>query len=127
MLNVCGDELKAYLPREEGRPMNINDFVDAAYQYKSKLFISQASWGRACQAIGREGATLCVILADRGVSRAENRVRNPAAYFNSMITRAKAGDLHLHKSVFGHLKRENTEAAANTNSNNTQTTKNRKG
>ena len=129
MLNVCGDELKAYLPREEGRPMNINDFVDAAYQYKSKLFISQASWGRACQAIGREGATLCVILADRGVSREENRVRNPAAYFNSMITRAKCGDLHLHRSVFGHLKRENTENAANinSNSNSTKTTQNRKG
>ena len=119
MLNVCGDDLKDLLPREE-RPMNINDFVDAAYQYKSKLFISQASWGRACQAIGREGATLCLILADRGVSREENRVRNPAAYFNSMITRAKAGDLHLHKSVFGHLKRENTELAANINTNSTQ-------
>jgi len=89
MLNVCSDDLKDYLPRE-ARPMNINDFVTAAYDYKSKLFISQASWGRACQAIGREGATLCLILADRGVSREENPVRNPAAYFNSMITRAKA-------------------------------------
>ena len=126
MLNVCGDDLKDYLPRE-ARPMNINDFIEAAYQYKSKLFISQASWGRACQAIGREGATLSLILADRGVSRTENPVRNPAAYFNSMIIRAKAGDLHLHRSVFGHLKRENTENAANINSNSTQTTQNRKG
>lgn len=30
----------------------------------------------------------------------------PAAYFNAMISRAKTGDLKLHQSVMGHLKRE---------------------
>ena len=119
MLNVCGDDLKSYLPIEP-RPMNITDFVTAAYEYKSKLFISQGSWARACEAIGREGATLCVILTDRAVSRAENPVRKPAAYFNSMISRAKAGDLHLHKSVFGHLKRDVTDEIANSNTKSTQ-------
>lgn len=119
MLNICGDDLKDLLPRE-ARAMNINDFVEAAYQFKSKLFISQASWAKACEALGREGATLCVILTDRAVSREENPVRKPAAYFNSMILKAKAGDLRLHKSVFGLLKREMTEEIANSNTTNTQ-------
>ena len=36
----------------------------------------------------------------------------PAAYFNAMISRAEKGELHLHKSVFGLLKREHDDAAA---------------
>jgi hypothetical protein len=32
-------------------------------------------------------------------------VRKPNGYFRSMIRKAESGDLHLHKSVFGILKR----------------------
>ena len=38
----------------------------------------------------------------------------PAAYFNAMINKALAGELHLHKSVFGLLKQEESFDPANT-------------
>ena len=105
LLNVASDRFKDCLPIEP-RPMNHRDFIDAAYKMKDKLGISQNSWGHACLTLGRIGAAVCVILTDQANLREENRVRKPAAYFNAMIDRAKKGELKLHQSIMGHLKRE---------------------
>jgi len=86
--------------------MNHGDFIEAAYQLKGQLGISQSSWGHACLTLGRVGAAVCVILTDQATQREENRVMKPGAYFNAMISRAKAGELKLQQSVMGHLKRE---------------------
>lgn len=115
LLNVASDRFKEHLPLAR-RAMNHNDFVEAAYQLKNKLYINQGSWARACLTLGRIGAAVCVILTDRAALREENPVRSPGAYFNAMITRAKSGDLKLQKSVMGHLKREfGDESAVNNN------------
>ena len=86
--------------------MNHGDFIEAAYQLKGQLGISQSSWGHACLTLGRVGAAVCVILTDQATLREENRVMKPGAYFNAMISRARAGELKLQQSVMGHLKRE---------------------
>ena len=49
---------------------------------------------------------MCLLLTDQAAHREEDPVRKPAAYFNAMITRAKNGELHLHKSIFGLLNKE---------------------
>ena len=105
LLNISSSRFKDYLPIE-ARPMNHGDFIEAAYQLKGQLGISQSSWGHACLTLGRVGAAVCVILTDQATLREENRVMKPGAYFNAMISRARAGELKLQQSVMGHLKRE---------------------
>ena len=105
LLNVSSSRFKDHLPIA-ARPMNHGDFIEAAYQLKGQLGISQNSWGYACMTLGRIGAAVCVILTDQANLREENRVMKPGAYFNAMISRAKVGELKLQQSVMGHLKRE---------------------
>ncbi len=105
LLNISSERLKAELPMEP-RPMNANDFIEAAYRLNRTLGISQSSWGHACMTLSRIGAAVCVILIDQANLREENRVMKPGAYFNAMVNRAKSGDLKLHKSVMGMLRRE---------------------
>ena len=114
LLNISSDRLKSQLPLEP-RPMNANDFIEASYGLIKMLGISQNSWGHACLTLGRIGAAVCVILTDQANLREENRVRKPGAYFNAMVNRAKTGDLKLHKSVMGHLKRDLPSEASNSN------------
>jgi replication initiation protein RepC len=111
LLNISSERLKAELPMEP-RPMNANDFVEAAYRLNRTLGISQSSWGHACLTLGRIGAAVCVILTDQANLREENRVMKPGAYFNAMVNRAKSGELKLHKSVMGKLRRDNDNELA---------------
>ena len=104
-LNAASSRFRDHMPMPS-RAMTFNDFVEAAYKLKSELGISQNSWGRACVVLTRVGAAMCLLLADQAAQRSKDRVKNPAAYFNAMINRARVGELHLHKSIFGLLKRE---------------------
>lgn len=114
LLNAASPRFRDHIPLEP-RPMNFDDVVSAAYALRPALHISQKSWVEACQVLTRYGAAICLLLTDQAAQREDSPVRRPAAYFNAMIARARAGELHLHKSVFGILKREYGEPAANTN------------
>jgi hypothetical protein len=46
-----------------------------------------------------------VVLSGHAVQRKGSLVRKPNGYFRSMLRKAERGELHLHKSVFGILKR----------------------
>jgi len=116
LLNISSERFMAQFPIEN-RPMNHNDFIEAAYRLKGTLGISQNSWGHACLTLGRIGAVVCLILTDQANLREENRVMKPGAYFNSMINRAKSGELKLHQSVMGHLKRDNDNDNASSDQN----------
>ena len=106
-LNVASNRFKDHMPLES-RPMNWHDFVETAYLLKADLHISQNSWSYACVTLGRTGAAICLLLTDQATQRANNPVKKPAGYFNAMINRAKSGELHLNKSIFGILKREDS-------------------
>ena len=103
VLLAASERFRSHLPLEP-RPMNWNDVVEAAYSLRSQLHISQRSWAEACQLLSREGAALCVLLADQAIDRPENPVRQPAAYFRGMVNKARAGELRLHNSIFGLIK-----------------------
>lgn len=98
-IDAAGPGLREHLP--DGASWG--DLVEAANRVGRVYGVSQASWAEACTVLGRNGAALCVLLVDHGANRDENRVRTPAAYFRGMIRRARAGELRLHKSVFGLL------------------------
>ena len=109
-LNAASDRFRDHIPLEQ-RAMNWHDVVTAAYSLKGELHISQNAWSHACVTLGRTGAAICLLLTDQACMRADDPVRKPAGYFNAMINRAKTGELHLNKSIFGILKREGEGAA----------------
>ncbi len=104
-LNAASERFHEHMPYSP-RPTGWQDLIEAAYRLRPELGISQKSWGKACVELGRTGAAICVLLTDQAALRLDDPVRKPAGYFNAMIQRATTGELHLHKSVFGILKRE---------------------
>ncbi len=104
-LNAASERFRDHMPMHN-RPMCWNDFVEAAYKMKGELAISQNSWAAACRVLGRNGAAICLLLTDQAQQRENKPVTKTGAYFNAMINRAKDGELHLHNSVFGILKKE---------------------
>lgn len=105
-LNAASERFRSFIPMFS-RAMSWNDLVEAAYAIKGELHISQHSWSKACDRLGRNGAAICVLLTDQGIFREENCVMKPAAYFNGMIAKFEVGELHLHNSIFGLLTTEN--------------------
>lgn len=96
-IGAVSERFQAFLPSDP----TWSDLVEAAYRLRTDLGISQESWGRGCDLLGRTGAALCILITDRARHRDTDPVRSPAAYFNGMLKRASDGDLHLHKSIFG--------------------------
>jgi len=100
-VGAASERLRARLPREA----EWGDLVEAAYQLRYELAISQASWADACALLGRTGAAVCLLVTDRATLREDDPVESPAAYFRGMVNRAERGELRLHRSVFGLLER----------------------
>jgi replication initiation protein RepC len=74
------------------------DIVDAADWLRHDLDISKSLWGDACLAMGRELAA--VALAIVSTKGAEHFTTSPGGYFHGMVARAKAGELHLERTVW---------------------------
>jgi replication initiation protein RepC len=55
-------------------------------------------WGDACLAMGRELAA--VALAIVSTKEAEHFQTSPGGYFHGMVAKAKAGELHLERTVW---------------------------
>lgn len=97
-VTAASDRYKAYLPLTEP---NWTDFVEAAARLRSDLGISYPAWATACSTLGRNGASLCLMVTDRASLREQNQVRSPAAYFRGMLNKAEQGKLNLQRSVTG--------------------------
>jgi replication initiation protein RepC len=74
------------------------DIVDAAEWLRHDLGISKSLWGDACLAMGRELAA--VALAIVSTKEAEHFRTTPGGYFHGMVAKAKAGELHLERTVW---------------------------
>jgi replication initiation protein RepC len=88
-------KLKAYLPRPNPTWPEI---VDAADWLRHDLGVSKSLWGEACLAMGRELAA--VALAIVSTKEAEHFRTTPGGYFHGMMQKAKAGELHLERTVW---------------------------
>ena len=71
--------------------MSWNDLIEAAYQTRTELHISQKSWAGACMLLGRAGAAICILLTDQASQRLNEPVQKPAGYFNAMLRRGWQG------------------------------------
>lgn len=88
-------KLKPYLRRPNP---TWPDIVDAADWLRHDLGVSKSLWGDACLAMGRELAA--VALAIVSTKEAEHFRTSPGGYFHGMVAKAKAGELHLERSVW---------------------------
>ena len=88
-------KLKPYLRRPNP---TWPDIVDAADWLRGDLGVSKSLWGDACLAMGRELAA--VALAIVSTKEAEYFRTSPGGYFHGMVAKAKAGELHLERTVW---------------------------
>ncbi len=109
-VSAASDRFKNYLPLEEN-DITWAEFIDAAYKLKNELNISQRSWGRGCEVLGRSGAALCVLITDQSELRLLNPTENTNAYFCAMVERAKRGELKIHNSLFGLMHKKSNISA----------------
>jgi replication initiation protein RepC len=88
-------KLKPYLRRSNPTWPEI---IDAADWLRHDLDVSKPLWGDACLAMGRELAA--VALAIVSTKEAEHFRTSPGGYFHGMVAKARAGDLHLERTVW---------------------------
>ena len=74
------------------------DIVDAADWLRHDLGVSKSLWGDACLAMGRELAA--VALAIVSAKDTNHFQTSPGGYFHGMVAKAKAGELHLERTVW---------------------------
>ena len=88
-------KLKPYLQRSTP---TWPDIIDAADWLRHDLGVSKSLWGNACLAMGRELAA--VALAIVSSKEAEHFRTSAGGYFHGMVAKAKAGELHLERTVW---------------------------
>jgi replication initiation protein RepC len=88
-------KLKPYLRRPSP---NWPDLVDAADYLRYDLGVSKSLWGEACISMGRELAA--VALAIVSTKDPEHFTGSPGGYFHGMVAKARAGELHLERTVW---------------------------
>jgi replication initiation protein RepC len=74
------------------------DLIDAADWLRHDLGVSKSLWGDACLAMGRELAA--VALAIVSTKEPEHFRTSPGGYFHGMVDKAKAGELHLERTMW---------------------------
>jgi replication initiation protein RepC len=88
-------KLKPYLRRPDP---TWPDIIDAADWLRHDLRVSKPLWGDACLAMGRELAA--VALAIVSTKDQEHFTTSPGGYFHGMVAKARAGELHLERTVW---------------------------
>ncbi len=105
VINATGDNFIAYM-RPIGRKVCISDVVDAAGRLCHDLGVHKSAWADACSVMGRMAAAIAIIIIDRNMSHPECPIQNPGGVLRAMTARARIGELHLHRSIFGILERD---------------------
>ena len=102
VMRLSPDELVRLAPRL--RPYlrisapNWREIVDAAEWLRHDLGVSKPLWGEACLAMGREQAAIALAIVP--VKPAEHFTSSPGGYSHGMVAKAKAGALHLSRTVW---------------------------
>jgi replication initiation protein RepC len=96
------DELVRLAPRLRSYVRRPNptwpEVIDAADWLRHELEVSKSLWGDACLTMGRDLAA--VALAIVSTKQPEHFRTTPGGYFRGMVQKAKAGELHLERTVW---------------------------
>ena len=105
LISVASDSFKNKIPRY-GRALAPEDLVEAARVTCAEIGINRYVWNEAVQVMGAFAAAISVMVTDVNQEHPERPVLNPGGFLRGMIQAAKAGELQLHRSVFGIMERE---------------------
>ena len=105
LISCASDGFKDKIPLYD-RPLAPEDLMEAARITCAEIGINQYVWNEAVQVMGAVSAAISVIVTDVNQQHPEKPVLNPGGFFRGMISAAKAGELQLHKSIFGIMVRE---------------------
>jgi replication initiation protein RepC len=102
VLKLTPSELTKLAPRLASYLANSSprwpEIVEAAEWLRDEMGIPQFIWGDACLALGREQAAVAVAIVS---AKPHTHFRRSAgAYFHGMVSRAKAGELHLTRTIW---------------------------
>jgi len=75
------------------------EIVDAADWLRDEMGISKYIWGDACLAMGREQAAIAIAIVS--AKQPAHFRGSPGGYFHGMVSKAKAGELHLARTIWG--------------------------
>jgi len=75
------------------------DIIDAADWLRHDLGVSKPLWGEACVAMGREAAAIALAIVS--AKPAAHFRTSPGGYFHAMVGKARAGTLHLSRTIWG--------------------------
>ena len=105
LISVASDSFKNKIPRY-GRALAPEDLVEAARVTCAEIGINRYVWNEAVQVMGAFAAATSVMITDVNQQHPERPVLNPGGFLRGMIKTAKAGELQLHRSVFGIMERD---------------------
>jgi len=102
VLRLTPSQLTDLMPRLErylgDRAATWPNIVEAADYLRGELGVSKTLWGEACRLMGRETAAIAVaIVASKPL---EHFTTTPGGYFYGMVTKARAGDLNLDRTLW---------------------------
>ncbi len=75
------------------------ELVQAAWEVRAALGISQQAWGEACEVLGRRTATVAV--AAIAAKQARGQVASPGGYLRAYVAAHREGRLQLDRTLFG--------------------------
>jgi replication initiation protein RepC len=114
VLRIKTDELVRLAPRLRPYLQTSSpawpDIVEAADWLRHDLGVSKSLWGDACLAMGREKAAIALAIVS--AKPAEHFTTSPGSYFYGMVTRAKAGNLNLARTIWGLRENPRRQAGA---------------
>jgi replication initiation protein RepC len=118
VLKLAPDELVKLAPRLKSYLRNPDpawpDVVEAAVFLRSDLGVSKSLWGEACLAMGRERAAIAIAIVS---TKDPAHFRTTAGgYFHGMVTKAKAGELNLDRTLWGMRRANEPKRPARTGS-----------
>jgi replication initiation protein RepC len=115
VMKMTPDELVRLAPRL--RPYLANpapnwpEIVEAADWLRHDLGVSKPLWGEACLTMGREQAAIALAIVS--TKPPEHFLSSPGGYFRGMVVKAKAGELHLSRTLWGIRERGGAPTARN--------------
>jgi replication initiation protein RepC len=103
MHGIQPDELVRLAPRLKAYLYHPNptwpEIIDAADWLRHDLDISKPLWGDACLTMGRDLAAIALAIVS--TKDPEHFRTTPGGYFHGMVQKAKAGELHLERTIWG--------------------------
>jgi replication initiation protein RepC len=103
IIQITPDELIRLAPRLKPyltkRSPNWLEIIEAADWLRHDLRISKPLWGDACLAMGREHAAIALAIVS--TKPTDYFRRSAGGYFYGMVTKARAGELNLSRTIWG--------------------------